>query len=136
MLLPWNGAFRVDLLRTDIVRNMSDVGRVHTDGLPIQEMFPDHDRVDRGRILKCEESKAARLAIGVPDDRACVDFAELGKVISQAVWYKENHTPPAQFSKVSKMNMTLQKGAVRWIGIREKVPSVVSQDKPPTNILL
>lgn len=49
-------------------------------------MFPDHDRVDRSRILKCEESKAARLAIRVPDDRTSVDFAEFGKVISQALW--------------------------------------------------
>ena len=64
-------------------------------------MLSDHDRIHRSRIFKCEESKTARLAIGVPDDRAGVDFAELGKVISQALWYKEkNHTPAGQkFSK-------------------------------------
>jgi len=57
----------------------------HTDGLPIQEMLPDHDRVDGGWIFKREECKPARLAIGVPDDRAGIDFSELGKVISQAL---------------------------------------------------
>jgi hypothetical protein len=60
-------------------------------------MLSDHDRIHRSRIFKREESKTARLAIGVPDDRAGVDFAKLGKVISQALWYKEkNHTPAAQ----------------------------------------
>ena len=73
-------------------------------------MLPDHDRVDRSRIFKCEESKAARLAIRVPDDRACVDFAELGKVISQALWYKDNHTPPHNSAKVSKMDIDIAKG--------------------------
>lgn len=49
-------------------------------------MLSDHDRVNRSRIFEREEGKTSRLAIGIPDDRTGVDFAELGKVISQALW--------------------------------------------------
>ncbi len=45
-----------------------------TDNLSVQEMFPDHDRVDRGGILKREESKTPRLAVSVPNDGAGVDL--------------------------------------------------------------
>jgi hypothetical protein len=53
-------------------------------------MFSDHNGVHRSRIFESEESKTSRLAIRIPDDRAGVDFAELGKVISQALWCKKN----------------------------------------------
>ena len=59
-----------------------------TDSLSVEEVFPDHDRVDRSGILKREESKTARLAVSVPNDGAGVDFAKLGKIVPQALWLK------------------------------------------------
>ena len=85
------------------------MGGKNTDGLSVQEMFPDHNSVDRCGILKGEERKTSRLAICVPNDSACVDFAKLGKIVPQALWLKKksiakkktwkkkkHHTPPAQ----------------------------------------
>ena len=57
-----------------------------TDGLSVQEVFPNHDGVDRRRVLKREERKTARLAVGIPNDGAGVDFSKLGKIVPQALW--------------------------------------------------
>ena len=61
-------------------------GNGTTDGLSVQEVFPDHDGVDRRGVLKREERKTARLAVGIPNDGAGVYFSKLGKVVPQALW--------------------------------------------------
>ena len=99
------------------------MGGKNTDGLSVQEVFPDHNSVDRCGILKREERKTSRLAVCVPNDSACVDFAKLGKIVPQALWLKkEKHCKkenmekksitrhPHKFSELVKWTMTLQKG--------------------------
>ena len=53
--------------------------------LSIEEMFPDHDGVDRRGILKDQNSEAARPTASVAHDRASFDFTKLGKVVPQSL---------------------------------------------------
>lgn len=53
--------------------------------LSIEEMFADHDGVDRRRILKGQKGEAARPTTSVAHDRASFDFTKLGKVVPQSL---------------------------------------------------
>jgi hypothetical protein len=73
LFLPWDCAFRVNLSERGLSATLLTFKKQHTDSLASEEMFPDHDSVDRSWVFECEECKSARLAIRIPDDRTCVD---------------------------------------------------------------
>ena len=70
MFLAWDCAFRVNkyVQRQLCQRPFSETLSRGTDGLSVQEVFPDHDALTEA-VLEGEERKAARLA--------CVDLAKL-----------------------------------------------------------
>ena len=51
----------------------------------IEEMFADHDGIDRRRIFESQKGEAARPTTSVAHDRAGFDFAKLGKVVPQSL---------------------------------------------------
>ena len=53
--------------------------------LSVEEMFADHDGIDRRRIFKGQKGEAARPAPGVAHDRASFDFTKLGEVVPQSL---------------------------------------------------
>ena len=60
------------------------VGNAHY--LSVEEMFPDHDGVNRRGILKGQKSEAARPTTSVAHNRASFDFTKLGKVVPQSLY--------------------------------------------------
>jgi len=53
--------------------------------LSIEEMFADHDGVDRRRIFEGQEGKTTRPTTSIAHDRASFDFTELGEVVPQSL---------------------------------------------------
>lgn len=53
--------------------------------LSVEEMFADHNRVNRRGVFKGQKGEAARPATRVAHDRASFDFAKLGKVVPQSL---------------------------------------------------
>ena len=96
------------------------MGRDEAHNLAVKEMLADHDRVHGRGVVKSEECEAARASVGVAHDRARLDLAKLCKVLSQRLC--SNH------------RLALLRAEEQTIVTY--VPSVVSQLRPPMNILL
>lgn len=99
-----------------------------TYNLAIEVVLFDHDSVHTFRIPEGKEAEPARAASrGVAHDGALADLAKLGKVVLERVY--------GNISTVAMIEVHGVKYA-QEAHVKVSIPSVVSQFKPPINILL
>ena len=103
-----------------------------THRLAVEVMLARHDGVDRADILESEEAKAARAArLHVAHDHAVGDAAELLEVGLERVCGRGEEEGGG-----SEVRLRLRLEGARGLEREVNAPSVVSQLRPPMNILL
>ena len=65
---------------------------VDTHDLAVQNVFLDHDRVDRSRVLERQEGEPSRPSRRIPHDGARSDSPELREISLQAVYQVGRHS--------------------------------------------